>query len=85
MGIRDIRTDWLVFAEEGHVGVGAVRRVMPDSLLVYIEGYTEIRLHEGDIASAHDGKVILDMEALEPDVREAIQHAHDRESRGAAD
>ena len=85
MTTREIRRDWLVFDREGGVGIGAVRRVDADALLVYIEGYTEITVHADDIASAHDGKVVLDADRLPEEVREAIRHAHDRETRGAGD
>ena len=83
MSTRDIRRDWLVFDRDGGTGIGAVRRVDPDALLVYIEGYSEITVHADDIASAHDGKVVLHLDRLPDEVREAIRHAHDRESRGA--
>lgn len=85
MSTQEIRRDWLVFDRDGGVGIGAVRRVDPDALLVYIEGYSEITVHASDIASAHDGKVVLRAERLPQEVQDAIRHAHDRETRGAGD
>ncbi|MEL7301479.1 MAG: hypothetical protein AAFM92_13940 [Pseudomonadota bacterium] len=81
MSLKEIAEDWQVFAREGTVGVGAVRKVHPARLVVYIEGYGEIDVTAAQIAAAHDGKVILALDEMEPAVQNAILHAHDRETR----
>ena len=79
MDLSRVRRDWLVFAREGAVGIGAVRRVEPGRLLVYVEGYGDVPVAEEQIAAIHDEKVVIDPERMPEDVRRAIAHAHDRE------
>lgn len=79
MDLSGVQRDWLVFAREGTVGVGAVRRVAADRLVVYIEGYGDVAVTEEQVAAVHDAKVVLDLERMPEDVRRAIAHAHDRE------
>ncbi|MEL6914711.1 MAG: hypothetical protein AAFP13_09420 [Pseudomonadota bacterium] len=79
MSLKEIAEDWQVFASEGTLGVGAVRNVHPDHLIVYIEGYGEVHVYADQIAAAHDGKVVLDVDTLTDAVQHAIRHAHDRE------
>lgn len=79
MSLSEIAPEWQVFAAEGAVGIGAVRRVAPRMLTVYIEAYGEIHVTADQIASAHDGKVILKVETFDDRTQDAIRHAHDRE------
>lgn len=81
MSLSQIAEEWEVFAEEGSVGVGAVRHVAPRALTVYIEAYGEVQVTADQIESAHDGKVILKVETFDARTQEAIRHAHDREDR----
>ncbi len=81
MSLSEIAPEWQVFAEEGAVGIGAVRRVTPRALVVYIEAYGEVQVTADQIASAHDGKVILNVDTFDPRTQEAIRHAHDGEGR----
>ena len=81
MSLREIAQDWPVFSAEGTVAIGAVRAVHSGHLVVYIEGFGEVDIHAGEIAGAHDGKVILKLDELPGDVQQAIAHAHDRETR----
>ena len=80
MSIRAIREEWAVFAHDGDVNIGAVRRVQPDKLLVYIENYGEVTLDKKDVAWASEGKVVLQPNCLSQEVLDAIAHAHDQES-----
>jgi hypothetical protein len=84
MPLREIRVEDEVFAAEGQLGVGAVRVVEPDHLLVYIEGYGEVRIGPENIAAAHDGKVVLDPATLDPALAERLGHVHDGEMRDPA-
>lgn len=79
MPLRAVERDWGVFAQEGATAVGAVRQVRPDHLVVYIEGYGDVVVGPHQIASAHDGKVVLDPRALPAELRAAVERAHDRE------
>lgn len=80
MKFEIINTEWEVFVREGTVGVGGIRRVNRDSLLVHLENYGETEIARDQIKAAHDGKVILDMERLPIELRTAISHAHDIET-----
>ena len=79
MGFRDIREEWAVVAGEGQPPIGAVRRVGGGSVTAHIENYGEIDLTVSHVAAAHDGKVVLALDALSPELRDAVGHAHDRE------
>ena len=81
MSLASIRAEDEVFASEGQIGIGAVRVVHPASLLVQIEGYGEIEIGPEHIASAHDGKVLLNLDTLDQKLRDHIAHAHDQEYR----
>ncbi|KIT16160.1 hypothetical protein [Jannaschia aquimarina] len=82
MALSEIRAEDEIFVREGERGVGAVRVVHPDHLLVMFEGYGEMRLEPKHIKSAHDGKVIVDVDTLPEDLRSRLPHIHDGESRG---
>ena len=74
-----------VFLEEGGEECGAVRDVAPHGrreIVVYVESAGEFVVPATAVRSAHDGKVLLDRARLEPDLVEAIEHAHDREVPG---
>ncbi|WP_162798602.1 hypothetical protein [Sulfitobacter sp. SK012] len=79
MQLSDIENDAQVFAEEGQVAIGAVRRVMPGSIEIYIENYGQTTLTQDQILAIHDGKVVLAIDKLSNELRTAIVHAHDRE------
>lgn len=85
MRIDEIQNEWTVFAQEGAVGIGAVRSVASDHIRIHIEGFGEQDVTAEQIASVHDGKVILKPASLPEDVRAAIAHAHDQENWRAAD
>lgn len=84
MSLSEIAAENEIFLRDGGTGVGAVRLVRPDSLLAWFEGHGEAELRAEHIASAHDGKVVLDPSALPPDLLEALRHAHDGEIRDPA-
>jgi hypothetical protein len=71
-----------VFAEEGGTEFGAVRQVgrggRPE-LMVYVENAGDFVISLSAVNAVHDGKVVLDLEKLDPSLRLAIKHAHERE------
>lgn len=81
MKIAEIEQDWEVFASEGTVGIGAVREVSSDHIVIYIEGFGDQRIDANQIVSVHDAKVILDVDALPAAAQDAIKKAHDDEDR----
>ena len=74
-----IEEGFMVFAADGAVGIGSVREVRPAELLVYIENSGDFVVPLGDVKAVHSGKVILDMQRLEPSLRAAVEHVRDAE------
>ncbi|MGE0397594.1 MAG: hypothetical protein AB7T06_12815 [Kofleriaceae bacterium] len=70
-----------VFLDHGEEEVGAVRQVAKDHLVVYIENAGDFVVRGNQVKSAHDGKVILDPEAVEPQLIDAAKKAHESEDR----
>jgi hypothetical protein len=71
-----------VYLQEAGEEVGSVRNVDADRLIIYIENATDFVVPAAHIAAVHAGKVILDASKIEPALRHAIAHAHDREEAG---
>ena len=85
MPLSTIRAEDEVFARHGETGIGAVREVRPDVLLVHVEGWGEVEIGPQHIASADEGKVLLALDALPEDLRAHLDHAHDAEYRRPSD
>jgi hypothetical protein len=69
-----------VFLEEGGEEIGAVRKVAPDHLVVYIEAAGDFIVPGGWVRAAHHGKVVLDLDKIEnPAFVHAAAAAHERE------
>lgn len=77
--MQDIETGYMVFVAEGREGIGAVRRVEPHKLIVYVENAGEFAVPVSAVARVHDQKVILSPAKLDPALLKAVGHAHDRE------
>ncbi len=71
-----------VYAAEGADPFGAVRRVHPHELIVFVEGTGDLAVPAAAVAAVHDGKVVLDPGALAPELRRAIAGAHQGERPG---
>jgi hypothetical protein len=81
MPLSTIRAEDEVFIRDGEPGIGAVRTVKPDTLIVYFEGFGEVTIGPEQIASAHDGKVLVKPETLPGDLQARLDHIHDGEIR----
>ena len=69
-----------VFLEEGGEEIGAVRKVAPDHLVVYVEAAGDFIVPGGWVRAAHHGKVVLDPQKIENAAfLEAAATAHERE------
>ena len=75
----EIETGKMAFVAEGSEGIGAVRRVLGDHLVIYVENAGEFAVSKKAIRSVHDQKIILDPRKLQEDILTAIGHVHDRE------
>ena len=69
-----------VFLEEGGEEIGAVRKVAPDHLVVYVEAAGDFVVPGGWVRAAHHGKVVLDPQRIENQAfLDAAAVAHERE------
>jgi hypothetical protein len=69
----------MVFIAEGQEGIGAVRLVYKDKLVLFVENAGEFDVPGTAVVGVHDRKVIVSPAQLSPRLLEAIGHAHDRE------
>lgn len=74
-----IEVGFMAFLAEGQEGIGAVRAVADDHLVIYIENGGEFTIPRSAVRKVHDDKVILDARNLDTRLLDAIGHAHDRE------
>ncbi len=79
-GLFQVEAGFQVYFEEGGEEIGAVRAVAPDHLVVYIEGGREFTVLGPAVRAAHDGKVVLDRNKVDPALVEAARHAHELET-----
>jgi len=68
-----------VFVHDGEKAFGAVRKVHPHGITVYIENGGDFEVPLAAVKSVHDEKVVLDSARLEPRLKEAIARAHSGE------
>lgn len=76
---EQVQEGFMVFAADGAGGIGSVREVRPEELLVYIENAGDFVVPLRDVKAVHSGKVVLDLERIEPSLRMALDHVHDAE------
>ena len=69
-----------LFLEEGGEEIGAVRKVNPDHLVVYVEAAGDFVVPGPWVRAAHDGKVVLDPQKVDERFLAAATTAHDRET-----
>ena len=74
-----IETGFMAFLAEGKEGIGAVRGVSPDSIVIYVENAGEFIVPRSAVRKVHDKKVMLNPRALDKDLLDALGHVHDRE------
>jgi len=72
-----------LFLEEGGEEIGAVRKVAPDHLVVYVEAAGDFVVPGPWVRAAHDGKVVLDPAKVDEQFLVAAAGAHDAESEAA--
>ena len=74
-----IETGFMAFLAEGQEGIGAVRAVSGDHIVVYVENGGEFKVARSAVRRVHDAKVILDAAKLDKALLTALGHTHDRE------
>lgn len=80
MGFQ-VRIGDQLFLEEGGEEIGAVRKVEPDHLVVYVEAAGDFVVPGTWVHAAHDGKVVLDRGKVDARFLAAAQSAHEQETR----
>ena len=74
-----IEAGFAVFVRDGDKAVGAVREVLPDELVVYVENAGDFAVPLSAVAEVLTEKVVLNCRKLETRLRRAVNHAHQRE------
>jgi hypothetical protein len=74
-----IEQGFMVFVAEGSEGIGAVRGVSPEGLVIYVENAGEFIVPMTAVRSVHDQKVMLNPRLLDKALLSAIGHVHDSE------
>ena len=83
---EEIEVGYQAFVSDGGEVFGAVRQVAPHGrpeLVIYVENAGDFVVPLTAVEAVHAQKVILNCDKLEPQLREAIGHAHDAEEPGA--
>ncbi len=68
-----------VYVKEGATMFGAVREVHAHGLSIFVENAGDFQVEAKSVLAVHDGKVILDVTTLGPQLRAAIARAHSAE------
>jgi hypothetical protein len=74
-----IEAGFMAFLVDGKDGIGAVREVTPNSLVIYIENAGEFVVPRLAVKDVHSQKVLLDPGLLDKRLLAAIGHVHDSE------
>lgn len=77
-----IEIGYQAFVSDGGDEFGAIREVMSDRLIVYVENAGEFVVPLDAVEAVHSQKVVFDCGRLDARLREAIGHAHDAEVPG---
>jgi len=77
-----VEVGYQAFVADGGEEFGAVRQVLPDSLVIYVENAGDFAVPRTAIVKVHYQKVIFDGERLERRPPDAIRPAHDAEDLG---
>jgi len=74
-----IELGYMAFVAEGSEGIGAVRGVSPDHVVIYVENAGEFIVPMTAVRKVHDQKVMLNPRLLDKALLSAIGHVHDSE------
>ena len=71
-----IQEGFAVFLHDGEIAFGAVRKVSPKDLVIYVENHGDFNVPVSAVHDVHFGKVLLDSRKLESSLKDAIARAH---------
>ena len=81
---NQIENGLMTFVSEGSEGIGAVREVSEQRLVIFVENAGEFFVPMSAVKSAHDQKVLLNPRMLDKSLPKAIGRVHDREDPSLA-
>ncbi len=74
-----IREGFDVAVHDGEKAFGAVREVLRDEIVIYVENAGDFRIPLSAVKDIEDERVVLDCSKLDKELRRAIGHAHEGE------
>jgi len=77
-----IEIGYQAFVSDGDEEFGAIRDVLGDRLVVYVENSGDFTVPLSAVESVHSQKVVFACGRLDARLRDAIGHAHDDEQPG---
>lgn len=80
-----IEAGQMVFVADGEIGVAGVREVRPheSTFVINVQNGGDFVLPMSAVKDVHSGKVILAVDQLPEDVRQALRHPHAAEYRSS--
>lgn len=81
---QGIEIGYVAFIDGRVSAIGAIRDVMNDSVLIYVENSGDFSVPITAVIAVHDGKVVLDKSKLQKPLLAAVDHSHDQEDSVAA-
>lgn len=79
---QHVEVGYQAFCTDGGEEFGAVRQVLPNELVVYVENTGDMVFPMDAVEKVHFQKVVFRADKLDPKQLEAIRHAHDAEEPG---
>jgi len=74
-----IQIGFQAFTSDGGEEFGAVRKVTPHELTIYVENAGDFTVPMNAVEAVHSEKVVVNCAKLDSRLRKAIGHAHDKE------
>jgi hypothetical protein len=79
MPAKPVQEGFDVFVHDGDKAIGAVRKVTPHALVIYVENAGDFTVPLTAVAEVDDDKVVLNRGKLELRLKQAIGRAHQGE------
>jgi hypothetical protein len=78
--MENIKAGMMVFLADGQTGIGSVREISSDQLVIQVENAGDFALPMDAVHTVHFDKVVLSPDKLDPGTLNAMRHAHDKET-----
>lgn len=80
--MNQVEIGYQAFVSDGGEEFGAVRQVLPDEVVVYVENTGDLVFPMAAVEKVHFQKVVFSADKLDERLLDAISHAHDAEEPG---